>query len=626
MSPAMKNRTFELLVEKKKGDKELLLGNEAIVRGAIEAGVGFAATYPGTPSSEIGDTLFQIAKDLGMYFEFSVNEKVAMEGAIAAAESGVRALVFMKHVGLNVASDPLMTLAYMGIESGLVMVSADDPSLHSSQNEQDNRYYARMANIPLLEPSTPQEAKDMVRLGYEISESTQLPVLLRTTTMVSHVSGVVGFGRPKEMISKGHFKRNIKRFVCIPENMRVRRLDNLKNIKKAAELSERSEFNKVVKKEGSFGIITSGAAFNYTMQIVSDMKLDASVLKLGMTHPVPRDIIRNFMDGKEFIVVLEELDPYLEKEVNLVAHNWNISLPIYGKLTKHFPLSNEYNIDVVKKGLSEILELSVECDDLKLDIELPRRLPLLCPGCPHQSTYYCVKKALSSKDVIYCSDIGCYGLGVYPPHETADIALCMGSSIGTANGFSIITDQLIVAFIGDSTFFHSGISGLINAAYHGRKLIYIILDNRTTAMTGHQPHPGTGMTGMQQNVNKIYIEEVVKGCGVDFIRTVNPSDTKAMIQAVKDAAEHDGVAVIIARSPCILLSVRDKDPDLLPHTIHQEKCIKCYTCITQYACPAFYKDDEGGVHIDQTLCNGCGVCPQICPTKAILPKEKEGGA
>ncbi len=531
----------------------------------------------------------------------------------------------MKHVGLNVAADPLMTIAYIGVESGLVIVSTDDPSLHSSQNEQDNRYYARMANIPMLEPSTPQEAKDMVRIGYEISESVQLPVLLRTTTMVSHISSVVRYGPTREIESKGRFKRDIKRFVCVPENMRLRRLANLKNIKKAAELAETSEFNFVARNGGSFGIIASGAAYNYAMQAVNDLDLDASVLKLGMTHPIPRKIIYEFIEGKEFIVVVEELDPYLEKEVNFVAHNWALSLPIYGKLTKHFPLYYEYSIDVVKKGLGEILEMSFESDYLQQDIELPKRLPLLCPGCPHQSTYYSVKKALEGKDAVYCSDIGCYGLGFYPPHETADIALCMGSSIGTANGFATITDHVIVAFIGDSTFFHSGIPGLINAVYHGRKLIYIILDNRTTAMTGHQPHPGTGMTGMQQKVKEISIEKVVKGCGVDFVRTMDPGDTKAMIQAVKDAAGHDGVAVIVAKSPCILLSVREKDPRLVPHTIDQEKCIKCYTCITQYACPAFYKDDEGGVHIDQTLCNGCGVCPQVCPVKAIHPIDGKGG-
>ena len=599
------------------GKKELLLGNEAIVRGAIEAGVAIATTYPGTPSSEIGNTLFRIAKDAGMYFEFSVNEKVATEIAVAAAASEVRAMAFMKHVGLNVAADAFMTAATVGVRGGMVLISADDPSCHSSQNEQDNRYYAYLANVPMLEPATPQEAKDMVVYGFDLSENLQLPVLIRTTTRVNHVRGVVTYG-PKKPIKKiGRFEKDPERFVTVPATARRRHPVQLKSMEEARRISEASEYNKIMG-TGEYGVITSGAAYNYVMEVVEEKKLNISVLKLGMTHPVPRELIASFMKDKKAVIVVEELEPYLEKEAHVAAKQHNLTIPIYGKYTGHFPRLFEYDVDIVGRGICKALGLNYNPENLSLNVNVPPRPPVLCPGCPHRSAYYAAKQVFGKDEVIYSMDIGCYTLGVQPPLLTADYLICMGSSVGAAGGFAKATGKTVIAVIGDSTFFHAGIPGLVNALYNKHKFIYLILDNRTTAMTGHQPNPGMGITGMGETSPEISIEGIVRGVGIEFVRTVDPHDLETMKQAFKDAKEHDGVAVIIAKRPCALLEVREKRKKgtMQRFTVNQEKCRQCYICTDKFSCPAIYKKD-GKVYISEILCSGCGVCMQVCPFKAI---------
>ena len=606
----------------KEGDKALLLGNEAIALGAIEAGVAVATTYPGTPSSEIGNTLFRVARNVGMYFEFSVNEKVAVEVAAAASASGLRAFTFMKHVGLNVASDAFMTLAYVGVRGGFVLVSADDPSCHSSQNEQDNRYYAVLANVPMLEPATPQEAKDMLIYAYDLSEDLELPVILRTTTRVSHVRGVVIAGKRREIKRTGHFEKNPERFVTVPANARRRHIALLEHMKKAMEISERCPFTHVIG-DGDLGIICSGASYNYVIDVVKEYNIDCSVLRIGMTHPVPESTVREFISGREKVIIVEELEPYLEKEVYYIAKKYGCDVEILGKISGHFPRNFEYDNDVVADGILKILGRTRESRGLQSKFNAPLRPPVLCPGCPHRASYYAVKKALRGKDVIFSTDIGCYTLGIQHPLRTADYLLCMGSSIGTGCGFSKATEQVVVSFIGDSTFFHAGIPGMINAIYNKAHLIYIILDNRTTAMTGHQPHPGTGITGMGEGTRQIMPEDIAKAVGVEYVRVVNPMKIDDMVQAVKEASEHKGVSVIVARAPCALLEARAKREQRNKYYIDQDLCKRCLVCVNQFACPAIYIDN-GQVMIDSVLCVGCGVCAQVCPFNAI--KEKKSGA
>ena len=612
---------MDKLVHGEKGTKMMLLGNEAIVRGALEAGIGFSAAYPGTPSSEISDTFSRIAKDAGIHFEYSVNEKVAMETVAAVAASGVRAMTQMKHVGLNVAADAFMTAVYTGTRAGLVVVTADDPSMHSSQNEQDNRIYSKISGVPMLEPSSPHEAKEMARKAFEISEELELPILLRTTTRVSHVRGVVEFRERKEPRTKGHFEKDPFRFVTIPSVARKQHKILLEKEETARKMADTSEFNRMIG-HGKIGFLSSGAAFNYLMEAVEDLNIDYKILKLGFTHPFPSGLFRDFIKDLEMLIVVEELEPYLEEYAYVYSRQDRPDLPIYGKYSGHFPRLYEYDPDIVERSISSVLGMEYrDPRPERPEIALPDRPPALCPGCPHRSTYYAVRKVfMKDKDrVVYPTDIGCYTLGIQPPYELADYLLCMGSSIGSSNGFSEATDQLPIAFIGDSTFFHSGVAGLINAVYNNKKLIYVILDNSTTAMTGHQPNPGMGRNGMGDIAPVVSIEDVVRGCGVKWIRTVDSYDLPALEEAFKEAAENDGVSVIISKHPCALLesAAKKKEGTFHPYRIDQDKCIHCHVCSKHLACPAIYISDDGLDIIDEKQCTGCGVCADVCPVQAI---------
>ncbi|MDR0334940.1 MAG: indolepyruvate ferredoxin oxidoreductase subunit alpha [Methanomassiliicoccaceae archaeon] len=511
-----------------KGKRELLLGNDAITRGIIEAGVGFASTYPGTPSSEIGNNLEKIAQKHNMYFEFSANEKVAMEAASAAAMTGVRTFVFMKHVGVNVAADPMLTLAYGGVRAGMVILTADDPTAHSSQNEQDNRNYAKLALLPMLEPSTPAEAKDMVKKGFDISEELTLPVLFRTTTRVNHARGIVTAGDIKDTPKKNKFVRDIKRFVNVPANARTNRIRLLDLNKKAAEMSEASDMN-FVEGSGRIGVITAGVPYTY----VKECLIGVSVLKLGFTNPLPEKKIADFMKDKEKIIVIEELEPFLEDQIFRIARQHNISVPIHGKRSGDLPTAFEYTPDTIL-SLRGIAKVADKKEPLaRPAIELPARPPTLCAGCPHRGIFHAVRKAVGRKEVIYSSDIGCYSLGAMPPFMMADMILCMGGGIGAAGGFSEVADgQEVIAFSGDSTFFHSGITPLVSALFNGHKFTAVVLDNRATAMTGHQPHPGTGRQYGGRTTEALDIETVVKGLGVKFAETVDPYDIKATTDTI----------------------------------------------------------------------------------------------
>ena len=620
------------IVEAEEGKTVLLLGNEAITRGALEAGVDFATTYPGTPSSEIADTFSEIAKYLKkekkkvpFYFEYSTNEKVALEAAAAASLSNLRALTCMKHVGLNVASDAFMTYMYVGCRGGHVIVTADDPYCHSSQNEQDNRYYAIFGNAPMLEPSNPQEAKEMTLRGFDISEKLKIPILLRTTTRVSHIRGPVTIGKTRRTRRKGHFEKD-PMMVTVPAIARMKHPILLKKMEKAEKISEKSEFNRIIEKDGGdIGVISSGISVAHVLEAIDVLELETDVLKLGMTNPLPKKMCERFLKEHRKIVIVEELEPFLENQIKNIAFDAGIKVKIYGKTTGHFSRLYEYTPDIVIKQLGKIFNKKINLPKKnRTDTVLPSRPPVMCPGCPHRATYYAAKLA-SPKDTIYPTDIGCYTLGKSPPLEMADVLLCMGSSIGTAVGFSKATDQKVMSFIGDSTFFHAGIPAIIDAVHHNHNCVITVLDNRTTAMTGHQPHPGNSRDGMGNVAKSIKIEDVVRGLGVEHVEVVNPRNIKETREAFKRALSFNGPSVVVSKSPCILLELRDKTArgeKIYPYTIDQEKCTKCKICISRFGCPAFYFKEDGSIHIDEEQCTGCGVCEEVCPFDAIHQKEE----
>jgi indolepyruvate ferredoxin oxidoreductase alpha subunit len=621
------------IMNNNKDEKILLLGAEAITRGALEANVDVATTYPGTPSSEIADTFSKIAtialkqnKDPGFYFEYSVNEKVALEVAAAASLCGLRSLTCMKHVGLNVASDSFMTYPYIGCKGGHIIVSADDPNCHSSQNEQDNRYFALFGSVPMLEPTTPQEAKEMTRVGFDISEDLHLPILLRTTTRLSYSRGSVILNNLQNFSRKGHFEKDPS-MITTPEIARVGHPELLRKMKQAENLSEKSPFNTIIQinKPSDIGIVTSGVSFNYAKDIAKILKLNVRILKLGMTHPLPRVMCENFIKSCKTLVIIEELEPILENQFKEIAFDIHSNVRIYGKSTGHFSRLFEYTPNRVAEALLKIFDIENPIlNMMPPKLKLPRRLPSLCPGCPYRPAYYAVKK-VAPEFTIFPTDIGCYTLGRYPPLEVADLLLCMGSNAGTAGGFAIATDQKIISFMGDSTFFHAGIPPVINAVHHNYDCVITILDNRTTAMTGYQPHPGTEYDGMGRPAKLIKIEDVVKGLGVEHIEIIDPNYIEKAMDAFIRALEFKGPAVVVSKSPCIHLVLQKKRRSGVKvpvYSIDQEKCKQCKICIDQFGCPTFYYKEDGSIFIDDTICTGCGNCVQICPYNAIYIKEE----
>ncbi len=600
-----------------------LLGNEAAVRGALEAGVSVASTYPGTPSSEIGDVFSKVAKDADIYFEFSTNEKVALEVAAAAAVSGLRSFTFMKHVGLNVASDSLMTTAYSGVNGGMIVLSADDPSMFSSQNEQDNRHYAQLASIPLLEPSNPQEIKDIMNYAFQLSEEFQIPVLIRTTTRVSHMRGVVKLDFIYKSKNLGFFYKDPERFVPVPKAARKMHKKLMKKMNGLQERADESTLNQIFDKKGILGIITSGGAFNYVMDVVEENNLPVNVLKLTFTYPFPEETVLKFINEIEEILVVEEVDPVMENALLALVGKRRVNKKIHGKLDGSLPLIYEYNPGIVLNGIKKVLNIkAIENEIQETSISLPERLPTLCPGCPHRAIYYSVKKVISDlnlKNVIFPTDIGCYTLGIESPYKAGDYLLSMGSSIGTSCGFSKATRQCIMSFIGDSTFFHAGIPPLINAVHNKDRFVLVILDNRTTAMTGGQPHPGLPVDGMGENAPEISIEKIVKAMGIEFIRNINPLNLKESQLVLREALEYKGVAVIISKYPCMLIRSKIKKNNLIVEV--KDDCINCATCIKDLSCPAIYATNDA-IKIDPKLCSGCSVCIQLCPEKAIKVKKR----
>ena len=575
----------------------LLSGNEAIAEGALEAGAHFATAYPGTPSTEILETL---ARRGGMRTEWAPNEKVALESACGASLGGARVLVAMKHVGVNVAADPLFSAAYAGVNGGLVLVSADDPAMHSSQNEQDNRHFARAAKIPMLEPSDSQEAKDFTVRAFEISERFDTPVMLRVTTRICHGMSPVEADRdatwPRAPMRP--YERDFRKHVLLPANARRRHRFVEQRMRELEELAtEDRELNRIFWGDRTVGVITSGVAFQYVREALPG----ASVLKLGMPHPLPRALVREFAAGVDELYVVEELDPFLEEQVRALG------LPAVGK--EIFPATGELDPDLVARGLRGE-------DDAPEPIgagvvstpDLPPRPPVLCAGCGHRGVFY----TFSKLELVVTGDIGCYTLGALPPLEAMDSCLCMGASVGMAHGMEIALREAgdarrVVGVIGDSTFMHSGITGLINIVYNGGGSTVVVLDNGTTAMTGHQGHPGTGVTASGARGGRVDIAALCRAIGVRRVREVDPYDLGALESALEEELAVDEPSVIICRAVCRLV---DRTP-IAPSVRLEIECPGCGTCF-ELGCPAL--DERDGVAvIDPEACCGCGLCVQVCP-------------
>jgi indolepyruvate ferredoxin oxidoreductase alpha subunit len=619
----------EILTEKE-GEKLFLLGNEAAVRGALEGGVSVVSTYPGTPSSEIGNVFYKIAREAGVYFEFSSNEKVALEVSVAAAAAGLRSFVFMKHVGLNVAADSFMSAVYTGVRGGMIVLSADDPSMYSSQNEQDNRIMARLAGIPLLEPSNPQEVKDLMKFGFDLSEQFKIPVLIRTTNRISHMRGVVNLGTVIQGKEKGYFKKDPSQFIVAPEYVVKMRKELIKKLKQIEEKSERSPLNKIIDQGGKdIGIITSGSAFNYVMDVVSENNLKVKILKLAFSYPFPEKLVLDFINRVDNILVAEEVEPVMEKEVLAIIGKYNIKKKVYGKLDGTLPRIYEYNPDIISFGVAKIVDKElIKRKKMSTKLPLPLRSAVLCPGCPHRATYFALKKAikklkLKEEEIIFSTDIGCYALGLEPPYKMGDYCISMGSSLGIGCGFSKATNQKVISFIGDSTFFHAGMPPLVNAIHNRDKILLVVMDNRITGMTGGQTNPGVPVDGMGNPAPEVSIEKIARGVGVGLVKTIDPVDLKETEEVFKEALQFEGVAVVITKHPCAMITDADnqKKGISVKYSVNQEECTKCLICVKNFTCPAIYIGKDGSVSINPLLCDGCGVCVQVCPKKAIEVKK-----
>ncbi len=576
-------------------NKVIMLGNEAIARGAYEAGVKLSAAYPGTPSTEINENMVQYKEDV--YCEWSPNEKVATEVAIGASVSGVRAMSIMKHVGLNVAADPLFTVSYMGVNGGLMLAVADDPGLYSSQNEQDTRMVARAAQVPVLEPSTSQEAKDFVKVAMDLSEEFDRPFILRTTTRLAHSQGLVELYDRVEVEDKP-YERDFTKYVMMPGCAKGRHvIIEQKNIE-LAEAANTLPINVVEMKDTKIGVITSGIPYLYVKEALPE----ASVLKLGMVNPLPKKLIAEFAEKVDILYIVEELDPVIEEQVKAMG------ITCIGK--EIFTVQGEYSANMIRKSiLKEDLEV-------KAPVAVPARPPILCPGCPHRSVFYVLKKL----GIHAAGDIGCYTLGAVAPLSVVDTTICMGASISSLHGMEKAKGKDYiknwVACIGDSTFMHTGVNSLINMVYNKSTGTVIIMDNSTTGMTGHQDNAATGVTLQGEETTAINIPEFCRAIGIKNVQVVNALDIKAVEKAVKEEVAKDEISVIITVTPCVLLT-KGKKPS---YFVHSDKCKKCGMCMKP-GCPAMTKQEDGTIKIDDTMCTGCGLCMDLCKFGAI---EKVG--
>lgn len=575
--------------------KTVLSGNEAFARAAYEAGVQVASAYPGTPSTEILENMGQYER---IDASWAPNEKVSLEVGIGACMGGARALVTMKHVGVNVAADPLFTLSYTGVRGGLVLVAADDPEMHSSQNEQDSRHYARAAKVPIFDPSDSQEALEFTRLAFDASEEFDTPIIMRSTTRISHSKSVVTLGEPIKELPATGLTRDAKKFVMLPGNARVRHPFVEDRLERMAEWSCDQPFNRIEQGQGSVGIITAGVAYQYAREVFPE----AGILKLGLVHPLPKRLIREFAARYQTIYVIEELDPFIEEQVRAMG------IEVVGK--EKVPICGELTPGRLRQAFDLPMETPLAGDE-----NLPPRPPNMCPGCPHRGVFY----ALNRLKAFVTGDIGCYTLGFMPPLSAMDTCICMGASIGNATGLSKVLEaddqQKLVAVIGDSTFLHTGVNGLMDMVYNDSPATVIILDNSTTGMTGRQDHPSTGYTLSGEKAYQVDLEALCRSLGVQSVRTVDPYQMDETREVIKEEMARPETSVVITRRPCVLIKhdVLEKMPPLF---VDADKCTACKVCLN-LGCPAIEwapgKDGEKGVaKVDRLLCTGCGICEQVC--------------
>ncbi|MFH0914574.1 MAG: indolepyruvate ferredoxin oxidoreductase subunit alpha [Chloroflexota bacterium] len=595
---------------------KLLSGNEALALGAYDAGVQVAAAYPGTPSTEILEAL---APHKDIYAEWSTNEKVALEVALGASYAGVRAMASMKQVGLNVASDLFMVITVTGINAGLVVISADDPGIHSSQNEQDNRHYARFAKVPMLEPSDSQEAYDLMAPAFDLSERFDVPTLVRTTTRISHSKSVVRVNGKRVVPPPKRFEYNVEKYVVLPVHARWRRPVMEERLVKMAEFAETFPLNQVMWGDRRLGIVTSGVAYQYAREVFPQ----ASFLKLGLTYPLPRNLLQSFASQVQKVLVIEELDPFLEDNLRTMG------IACLGK--EFIPRIGELNTGIVEEGARRAGLLGVTSRTVLPVPQIPERPPVLCAGCPHTGVFHVLSvmgkrsRPIKSKgqererDLLITGDIGCYTLATYPPLRAMDTNSCMGSSIGTALGMEKAgATKKVIAVIGDSTFLHAGIPGLVNAVYNRSKITIIIVDNCTTAMTGHQDHPGTGVTAQGREGQRVALEELARGAGVKNVQVIDAFNLKALREGVRKALASPELSVLIVRGEC---SVRAKKRGE-PSAIDYERCDSCTICL-MLGCSAIHREGER-IYIESTQCVGdsCTLCRQLCPRQAIVPQSQ----
>jgi len=628
-------------IEDSPGEKVLLMGNEALARGILEAGTIIAAGYPGTPSSEILDTLAEmIPYHPHLKLEWSINEKVGFEVAYGGSMSNVRSVACMKHVGVNVASDAFMTACYAGARGGMVLISADDPNCWSSQNEQDNRMFGLHALVPVFEPSNAQEAKDMIKYAFEFSEQFQSLVLFRTTTRLNHGRGDVILGEINKVNREYSFDWDRSRWVCLPSHSRVLRVRLLERLEEISEFANHFPFNNLsISKEKvkgiRYGFVAAGVPSAHLRDALDHYNLrgKVSILKLGLVYPPPKDLIKEFFRNVDEVLVIEELEPFLENILKQIAYDEGISkeVIIHGK--DYFPQNGEFPAELYYDVLARFMDLDYEKPSVPEDmIIIPPRLPILCPGCSHRATFYAIKKVEKKMKTkfVNSSDIGCYTLAVYKPLEGIDIQVCMGGSIGFANGIAKIQskENPVLAILGDSTFFHSGIPGLINAVYNQNNMLVVILDNRSTSMTGFQDNPGTGIKITKEPGTRVILEDLVKGCGVkpENIWIEDSNNIPIMIEKLEQAVKAEGVRVFISRHLCSLIETNQyRQQGIKPPTIKvdSDKCIGCLICVNQFGCPAImFNQEDKKAYIDQSTCRGCEVCIEVCNQNAIY-KEQE---
>ena len=594
---------------------KVCMGNEAIALGALAAGVSVAAGYPGTPSTEIIETLVGVHKP-GVSVQWSTNEKAALEVAAGAAYAGARSLCTMKQVGLNVASDPLMSLSYIGVKGGMVIAVADDPGPWSSQTEQDTRGFAKHANLPVFDPSSPEEAYMMVLSAYEFSEKYSLPAFLRPTTRVCHASADVDFDIDAEIKKSDGFEKRPE--WCIFPALSYRRHGELEE--KQGEMAR--DFDKMpynrIEGCGRKGVAVSGVSYLYAKEAIAELGADVLLYKVGTPYPMPERLTKKFISSVDSILVVEELDPVVEEQLLIEAAG---RVPVLGKRSGDMPKNGEYSFEIVKKALIKYLGLPQEKEEREELPQLPVRPPVLCAGCPHRASFYAAKVATRGLEkAIYCGDIGCYTLGNAAPLNMVDTCLCMGAGITIAQGLALAdAGAKCLAFIGDSTFFHTGIPGVINAVYQGTDITVIVLDNRTTAMTGQQPHPGTGKRALGDDAPALDIETILRACGVKLVSRVNPFDFESAVGAIREAVGFAGVSAVIAEAPCV---AQLKKPEAICFV--NDKCIKCGRCIKEIGCPAITPDEAGRAVVNAPLCTGCGLCACVCPVSAIERGERNG--